>query len=448
MKPSLVGVTIALLLWGVFFIEVPIPLSLGVLLSAGMVYTSIARNIEIDTVGIVLLANVLYWLASAFAVDSIDISSFLNPKFFNGEGRIFLSLLPLLALCFVSVGTREFQSTIWQLHLIAASSLGLFLIWVVTGTSMLSGPGHADEFHGFLSSHTGSGTFFGAVAVFFIVFSAEKKSSRLLLLSLPLLAPSFAAGSREAMLGAMAALAWYWGLRRPRLRVLFAIALAGILLVPLAGTMSTKTYNRTIGIVSWSTVESLVDQAKYGIRSDWKVGDWTAEGGSENLESGDVTTLVRIMLWVYASKRFLDSPVFGMGWGRFNDLHLSFLDAAPLLAVGAEGEQVFSTTSAHNSYFQLLAESGLIGLALYLALWIMLYRRCAKAVDLFPMRTVSAYYVACQGLIIYILVCALTGHALASPSVMVPVVTIVGVGIAYYRTVLKTLPRRDHTPVR
>lgn len=438
-KSSLVNVTTGLLLWGVFFLELALPLALGLLLSASLIYVSIAKNLELDTIGMVLLGSIFYWIASAFAVDALDLSSFLNPRFYGGEGRIFISLMPLVALCFVAVGSRELLSTIRNLQLIAAAGLGLYLIWMVTGTSLLSGPGHSNEFHGFLSSHTGAGTFFGALAVFFIVFNAEKKSPILLLLSLLLLLPSLATASREAMVGSMAALAWYWGLKRRRPAVLIAVALGGLLLLlPLLGTMSDKTYNRTIGILDWSTIEGIGSQAKAGIRSDWVVGDWTAESSAENLQSGDVTTLVRIMLWVYASKRFVDSPLFGMGWGRFNDEDLFMLDGPPLLSVAAEGKKVFSTTSAHNSYFHLLAESGLIGITLYLAMWIMLYRRCAKAEDLFhPVRSVAAYYVACQGLIIYILVCGLTGHALASPSVMVPVVTIVGVGIAYYRTAVK-----------
>jgi hypothetical protein len=236
----------------------------------------------------------------------------------------------------------------------------------------------------------------------------------------------------------MAALLWYWFMKRMHPKVLIAVALVILSLIPATSLMSNKSYNRTIGILNVDTVYSMISQAKAGINSDWAVGDWSPNTDTENLESGDVTTLVRIMLWVYASKRVVDSPLFGMGWGRFNDKNLVMLEAGPILAVAAEGEKVFSTANAHNSYFQLLSESGLLGLFLYLAVWISLFRRCYKAEQIFfPVQSARSYYVACQGLTIYILSCALTGHALASPSVMVPVVTILGVGMAYYRSVLK-----------
>jgi hypothetical protein len=441
MKLSPVQITTGLLLWGVFFLELGVFFALGILLSAALLYIAIAENARIDSIGVVLLANIAYWLASAFAVDAIDLRDFLSPRFYGGEGRIFISLLPLAALCLVSVGSFEMRATIRQLFTIGAASIALFLIWMATGTTLLSGPGHPDEFHGFLTSHTGSGTFFGCIAIFTIVYSAEKRSRKVHALSLLLLGPVFASGSREAMVGVLAALAWYWVLCRPHPRLLIGALVVALAMIPVVANLSNKAYNRTIAMLSWDTVESIVDQAKYGVRSDWAVGDWTPDGDTAKLESGDVTTLVRVMLWVYAGKRFLDSPVFGMGWGRFNDRSLVMLDASPVLAVATSGDKVFSTSNAHNSYFQLLSESGLLGIALYLGMWLMLYRRCGKAARVFhPVQSLRAYYFACQGLIIYILACALTGHALASPSVMVPVVTVVGIGIAYYRSALGVLP--------
>ena len=253
----------------------------------------------------------------------------------------------------------------------------------------------------------------------------------------------FSSGSREALVGCMAALGWYWGIKRKHPKVMVAASLVILLMIPVTGSMSNKTYNRTIGMLSWETVDGIISQAKYGIGRDWQVGDWSPESDTDNLESGDVTTLVRIMLWVYASKRFVDSPLFGMGWGRFNDKSPVMVEVPILGTFMGNGEQVFSTANAHNSYFQLLSESGLVGLSMYLLMWLMIYLRCLKAEKIFtPFRTERSYYVACQGLVIYILVCALTGHALASPSVMVPVVTILGMGLAHYRNVVRIAPQQ------
>jgi O-antigen ligase len=343
----------------------------------------------------------------------------------------------LLTLSFAVVDGAAFRATIKTLSAIAIATAVLYLISVLLNIPQLYGEGHPDEYHGLLASHTGAGTFFGCIAVFIILFVAEKRSRVLLLLSFLLLAPLIASASREALTGVLAAFAWYWGWKRkhpkvvPTVMVVLAVSLLTLMLA--ADSMSSKTYNRTIGLLSLDMVESIADQTEIGIRSDWAPGS-----GVEDLASGDVTSLSRIMMWVYATKRFLSSPIFGMGWGRFNDRELIMLDVSPILSVASGGEKIFSAGSAHNSYFHLLAESGLIGILLYLPMWLMLYLRCVRAESVFyPFQSMRSYYVACQGLIIYIVFCAFTGHALASPSVMIPVVTIVGVGIAHYRTILK-----------
>ena len=429
------------LMWGVFFMELGAGFALGLLLSAGAIYFSIARNLRMDTVGIILLLNIFYWLGHGMATGGIDLKTFLNIRFYTGDGRIFLSLAPLLAFCLIQTRAWDFYAHLKNLHLLAIVSVVLYLIWMVTHTSMLSGQGHPDEFHGFLSSHTGSGTYFGALAVFFIIFTAEKQKALWLILGLMLLGPMFSSGSREALVGCMAALGWYWGIKRKHPKIMVAGALVILLMIPVTSTMSNKTYNRTIGLISWEMVDGMISQAQYGISRDWQVGDWSPESDTDNLESGDVTTLVRIMLWVYASKRFIDSPLFGIGWGRFNDKSPVFVDVPILGTFVGGGEQVFSTANAHNSYFQLLSESGLVGITMYGLLWLVMFLRCLKAEKIFtPFRNERSYFVACQGLIIYILFCALTGHALASPSVMIPVVTILGMGLAHYRNVLRVAP--------
>lgn len=425
------------LMWGTFFIETGISLFIGLLVCLGVIYVSLAKNNPIDTVGVVVLANVIYWIAHGFIVDALDLSSFLDPKLYSGEGRIFLSLLPLFALCCCAFKIWDLKASVFTLYTVGIASIVIYVIWLGTGTTMLSGPGHADEFHGFLSSHTGSGTFFGALAVFFIIYTAERQRLLELMVALLLLGPMFSSGSREALVGAMAALGWYWGIKRKHPRIMVAVCLGALLMIPVVGSMSNKTYNRTVGLISWDTVDGIVDQAKVGINSDWQIGDWSPEEDTGNLESGDVTTLVRIMLWVYASKRFIDSPFVGMGWGRFNDTQLVMTEV-PFMSTAAEGNKLFSTANGHNSYFHVLAESGLFGLLLYMAVWVMIFTRSVKAERLFrPYQSIRSYYVACQGLVIYILICALTGHALASPSVMVPVVTILGIGLAFYRNAVK-----------
>ena len=89
--------------------------------------------------------------------------------------------------------------------------------------------------------------------------------------------------------------------------------------------------------------------------------------------------LRRIIYWTYALERFLQSPIIGIGWGRFNDPHLRMTGTKGFIYVASQGQRVFSPLQAHNSYLHLLCESGLLGLALLMSLWILLYLRLRKA---------------------------------------------------------------------
>ena len=113
----------------------------------------------------------------------------------------------------------------------------------------------------------------------------------------------------------------------------------------------------------------------------------------------------------------------------------SFAEGSALFEIAGEGEKKLTSSNAHSSYFHIGSESGIIGLLLYFPIWIFLFLRVHKGAKLLVnFQDIKAYMVACEALIIYSLMCAVTGHALASPSLMIPVFTIVGMGMAYLRT--------------
>ncbi len=92
-------------------------------------------------------------------------------------------------------------------------------------------------------------------------------------------------------------------------------------------------------------------------------------GTFTTLESGDLeeTTTGRTYLWGAAISGWLQSPLLGNGWGTF-------------LYTWPGGNQ---SIYAHNELLQILHDTGVVGLALFLALTLsslVLARRCVKAV--------------------------------------------------------------------
>ncbi len=76
----------------------------------------------------------------------------------------------------------------------------------------------------------------------------------------------------------------------------------------------------------------------------------------------------RLELWKRAAKLFRDSPVTGIGWGRFSDhvtdTYNEYLDG-PL-------------TDVHNNYLQLLCETGVMGFILVLSPMVWIWRAARK----------------------------------------------------------------------
>lgn len=432
---SLISVATFFLLWGTFFIEFQVALLVGLLFAVNIIYWHFFGHRRFDRLGLLLWANIAYWLISGMLVGAITPLDFLNMKLWNGDGRIIIGSIPFLMYTVVHVTHGQLKQAIRIMLWMGGSGMFLYALWVVFKFSWLAGAGHIDEFHAFLSSHTGAGTFFGCLSTFTLLYGYERKKWGITLLGLALVGPTYSSQSRESLVGLMAVIAWYLTIRNPKPRmIVVSLAVGSLLFVTMPSLMSQKTYERTYGLLTWDFITSMERQAVGAIKSDWQTGDTNVETGSESLEEGDVTTLVRIQLWVYATKRILASPLFGMGWGRFNDLNTDFINAPPYLSVGAAGGKKLSPETAHNSYLHIGAESGLIGLAMYMALWGALYLRCQRAIRILAhLRELKAFFVAAQGMVVFILACALTGHAVGSPSVLIPTMTILGVATAFLR---------------
>ena len=444
---SLISTATFFLLWGTFFIEIQIPLLVGLLFAINIIFWRFFGHGRIDRLGMLLWANIAYWLISGFLVGAISPLDLLNKKLWNGDGRIVIGSIPFLMFAMIRVTHHDLKQAIRTMLWMGVAGMGLYVLWVIFKISWLAGPGHIDEFHAFLSSHTGAGTFFGCLSTFALLYGYEKKNWTIALLGVSLVGPTYSSGSRESLVGLMAVIVWYLTIRNPQPRlIIISLTVGSLLFVTMPTFMSQKTYARTYGLLTMDSIESMGKQAQSAIKSDWQTGDWNVKSGIENLEEGDVTTLVRIQLWVYASKRFLASPLFGMGWGRFNDLNTLFIEAPPLLSIAAGGGKKLSPETAHNSYFHLAAESGLIGLILYMSLWVAFYLRCQRASRvLAQVRDLKAFFVAAQGMIVFILTCALTGHAVGSPSVLLPTMVILGLATAFIRG---NLVRSEQASVR
>lgn len=406
-----------------FFLRLPPVLFFGfAACSIGWVLYA-SDTLELDSIGVLVLINYALWLLSGLTTGGIALSDLLSPAFYQADGRGFLFYLPLLFFSVYLVHRRTLDVVHWTLRLAAVGSVLLFLVWLVRRPAVLS-VGLAANFGGLLTSHTGAGTFFGVLATFLVVSGLERHDRRDVVLGGIVILPMFASGSREslvALVGAMAWYGWHWASRRTR-RVQLGVLILAFLVLPIA---SPHTFRRTARLFTGRTI-ALVRDAAFHVT--WEPAPGQQLGGVES------NILSRFVLWDYAARRFIESPLVGIGFGRFNDFSLRLSGPKGLVSLALHGDRQTNVFNAHNMYLHQLAETGIVGLILLVSIWITIYRRLVRVVSATPRgHEVSTFYMAAACLVVFTLISACFDNALVAPSIGIPVLTIVGVGISFDR---------------
>jgi O-antigen ligase len=420
-----------------FLLKFGVVLALGLLLAVMVWYALVWRHLSMDKVGYLVILNYLYWIVSGFLVGALTLAIVASPSFYAGEGRIFVYYVPLLLFSVYAARRRDIGFITRFLVWTAMASLPLFMIWAVTGASFLAG-GKARNFFGFLTSHTGAGTFFATIFLFLVICGLESKRRPLTLLGVAMLLPVFGSASREALVGLLVASGWYgWqNLKAKTVAYILLIAAIGVAALPV---VAPHTYNRTVSAMSPETVQAIENVVE---TAQWEPGQAT------DLDPEQHNILIRFLYWKYSLKLTRESPLFGIGFGRWNDVDVQIERVGgDLVGLGLSGKRVTEVHHAHNSYLHVLSETGLLGLALLISLWVTLLRRVRRAIARHAAsRDVSAYLKACEGIIVFALIAALFGHALASPSLGIPALTVVGIGISYDRVPISPVQLTPRAP--
>ena len=372
-------------------------------------------------IGLLVLANFAYWLITGFASGGVGPGDLASPAFFNNDGRVFLYYLPLLFFACAQASDQDLHRAARAVVYIVGTSLALMVVWALTSLSWLS-VGGQNWYGGLLTSHTGAGTFFGVLAVWLFVYGDVMRAPNLRLLGLLGAVPMFATGSRQALVSLAAVLVWYV-LRIGRGIVIVRTAVVAVILTAMLSVAVPKLVERTAVIFSPQTFSAVVDIAS---RAKWEPSVLEPLGGVES------NILSRIVLWKYAVRRFSESPVLGVGFARYNDPGLR-LQTAGVASLAVRGDRATNVYNAHNMYLHLLAESGVVGLCLLLAVWVGLWREMRRGERELP-TPLRAYYLACQAALVFTAVSASFDNALAAPSVGLPVLALTGLALARGRT--------------
>jgi O-antigen ligase len=145
------------------------------------------------------------------------------------------------------------------------------------------------------------------------------------------------------------------------------------------------------------------------------------------------TNVDRLELWRWAWEGFTDSPLVGIGFGRFNDGLLQFEGVKHFVYVAVRGETINNDAHAHNSYLHFLAEGGILGLLSVLAIWWFSWKELSFFELNLPKSQFRVFLRAARASVPAVFTMSMTEHGLGRGSVVLIAMALIGTTLASLR---------------
>ncbi|HEY6293720.1 MAG TPA: O-antigen ligase family protein [Terriglobia bacterium] len=145
------------------------------------------------------------------------------------------------------------------------------------------------------------------------------------------------------------------------------------------------------------------------------------------------TNAARFTIWEDALQDIATSPIVGIGFGRFNDVAVDFKGIKGLYWIGVSGKIVNGDDHAHNSYLHFWAEGGIIGLWLTLRVWWCAWAELCFFESKMPKSSLHVLRKAAKACLVGTLVMSFTEHLLGRGSVVLLLMSLVGMTLAASR---------------
>ncbi len=356
--------------------------------------------------------------------------SFLEFDFYRHDGNFFISYAPILAGC-VYVHRWDLNKVLRRFYCFAVLINVPFYLWYVAQTGLLTILRHPSEtFGSYFIARNAAGGFLAILLCLGMACYSMKRSRSMLALMAANALMLFSTYSRGSMLGILVLLPYVVFGRK---RWMLATMIAGIIAASLA-IAAYHTHGSTDYMGYQFSIENADEKvANLDIRYEW--------------------------LWPRALAYFRQSPIFGMGFGSFDDQISLVVNYFGLFgrAIGITANHTDS--HAHNSYLNILAELGIVGLMLMLTFYWRLVGWCQRGAWA-AMREGGRNFIAFRFVelaSVCLLVMSATEHRLTTPSNMLPIALVISLLLAsrarvtypaFLRRPMPGTPPRTPVPVR
>lgn len=338
----------------------------------------------------------------------IQPAQFLSFEFYRRDGNFFITFAPLLVLCLCNVKFNVWK-TVAQFVLIgtAANLAGIVYYFVKRP---------APEYFMWFTAHNAAGGFLSilCIATIFVTFHYLKNGVATITFIACFFVNLFGlylTNSRGSILPFI--LAFF---------IFFLIKLGKNLDVWAFTAVFLLFFIVEVYIMSVRGQQTLIIIDEYYVPQEFENEPFFTNLLSIFTRSGTVVNRM-FYLWCRALYLFLKSPIIGVGYGGYNDIpyNLVGLDNAVMLNLS----EAFSSNSshAHNTFFHVLAEQGIIGLVLLAIMIFRMKKTILKEKDgkLKSMLLIMLYYAIGSSFF---------EHRFFTPAQMIPFLLILGMVVS------------------
>lgn len=358
-----------------------------------------------------LMAAYAFWTFS-YILTGAPITNFFSYDFLRLDGAILVGYLPLLLIGECGLSTRIVSRLILGylgvLSIVAALGALQFVSnidgldydvapngihWNVLYRSYLT----TDVFHGWYRAHNAAGSIYAMAACTALAFALGQRKVKLISWPCLVLAATFT------------------GLATSQSRSGYVSFAAAFFIVFLRSKRYARPLLRICVFVILPLVLFWLSQSLIARRVQWMTN------------FGDPNVLERFDYYQRAVRDFANSPLIGIGFGRYNDEFKGYSGTPHFIYIATSGQVVNLDDHAHDSYLHFLAEGGVVGLFLMLGIWIATYRWAGHLRSLFgDTSRVGVLAQAIQSSIVVVLFFSLTEHEMGMALSPLTVFTMVG----------------------
>lgn len=373
----------------------------------------------------------IFFAYAAIGTLLYDPKALFSFEFYRRDGNFFITMTPLLFLA-SSVFYVNLERTMrWFIYISTFANLATLAVWLGTGRALfrnfVDGETTTPIYHFLFVAHNAAGGFLAILCAFSLAYFLARRNAFTASILLINLAGLFFTSSRGSMLGLAAGVILILFLHRLSERF-YPIVIAALALNVLI----------VLYIYSYSDINYIIYRQALLTRVvaslDPSVAGYLDDNASIRIETS----------WPLALHAFFQSPIFGIGFGAYDDLPWDFWGWRGVVAFNSPDWHWHSDAHAHHTYLHIMAEMGAVGLVLLM--WFLnRLHQFLKTIEpeMVRMALMLGFWVN--------VVSSFTEHRLFTPSQMLPFIIMVGLAFAQsrYQDSLERMPvppRRQVAP--